>query len=451
MGHIAISLALGTQHSSRKVVVVGGGVGGLATACRLAASFEEPLDITILEKNSEIGGRCGSFNVSITGYGTFRHERGPSLLLLPDVYKKLFDDCGKSPEEYGLGMVPCNPAYQVVFEDGDNILIGYRRESNDVLSKGELVSRSVMDGWEDDGSRKFDAYMEACQAFLDCGFPNFIEERLDLPSFPSFIREALRDWARAWPLKPHSDVLDAYFDTPKMRALASFQDLYVGLEPYRNEKQIGGGVFQSTAPAVFGLLSAIELHPTSKKCGVYAPIGGFDSVSRAMKRLCEDLGIKIQCNQTVAAITESGVILKDTGEQLDADLVICNADLSYAEKSLQYFPEEKGNEKLERFDWEDRYRFSSGVLAFHWSISKELHNLNTHNVFMMAGTESLAKQSWRCIREDDSSPYMFDKDDPCNFYVHRPTKVDSTAAPKVRRCFSRSTAASYSLFSSSSL
>lgn len=112
LGHIAISLALGTQHSSRKVVVVGGGVGGLATACRLAASFEEPLDITILEKNSEIGGRCGSFNVSITGYGTFRHERGPSLLLLPDVYKKLFDDCGKSPEEYGLGMVPCNPAYQ---------------------------------------------------------------------------------------------------------------------------------------------------------------------------------------------------------------------------------------------------------------------------------------------------------------------------------------------------
>lgn len=52
-----------------------------------------------------------------------------------------------------------------------------------------------------------------------------------------------------------------------MKALASFQDLYVGLEPYRNNKLLGGGVLKSTAPAVFGLLAAIELHPSNKKSG----------------------------------------------------------------------------------------------------------------------------------------------------------------------------------------
>lgn len=52
-----------------------------------------------------------------------------------------------------------------------------------------------------------------------------------------------------------------------MRALASFQDLYVGLEPYKNNDQLFGGVTQSTAPAVFGLLAAIELHPENKKAG----------------------------------------------------------------------------------------------------------------------------------------------------------------------------------------
>ena len=52
-----------------------------------------------------------------------------------------------------------------------------------------------------------------------------------------------------------------------MRALASFQDLYVGLEPYTNDNQIGGGVIRKTAPAVFGLLAALELHPTNKKAG----------------------------------------------------------------------------------------------------------------------------------------------------------------------------------------
>ena len=52
-----------------------------------------------------------------------------------------------------------------------------------------------------------------------------------------------------------------------MRALASFQNLYVGLEPFRNDELLGGGVFRTTAPAVFGLLAAIELHPSNKNAG----------------------------------------------------------------------------------------------------------------------------------------------------------------------------------------
>jgi hypothetical protein len=72
---------------------------------------------------------------------------------------------------------------------------------------------------------------------------------------------------QSWPLKPHSAVLDLIFESDKMRALASFQDLYVGLEPYSNDSQIGGGVIKKTAPAVFGLLAALELHPTNKKAG----------------------------------------------------------------------------------------------------------------------------------------------------------------------------------------
>jgi hypothetical protein len=81
------------------------------------------------------------------------------------------------------------------------------------------------------------------------------------------LKEALWDFGKAWPLKPHSDVLDAMFESEKMKALASFQDLYVGLEPYRNNELLGGGVLKSTAPAIFGLLAAIELHPSNSKSG----------------------------------------------------------------------------------------------------------------------------------------------------------------------------------------
>jgi phytoene desaturase (3,4-didehydrolycopene-forming) len=124
-----------------------------------------------------------------------------------------------------------------------------------------------MNSYEANGAQKWDKYMQSTAAFLDCGLPNFIEERLDLQSFPAFLYEALKDGAKSWPLKPHSNVLDATFDSQKMRAMASFQNLYVGLEPFRNDKYFAGGVLRKTAPAVFGLLAAIELHPSNKNAG----------------------------------------------------------------------------------------------------------------------------------------------------------------------------------------
>jgi phytoene desaturase (3,4-didehydrolycopene-forming) len=246
-----------------RVVVVGGGVGGLAVAARIASASTSS-QVFVLEKNSVLGGRCGSFDVE-TKLGTFRHERGPSLLLLKQVYQDLFHDCSRlNSESYGLETRQCIPAYQVVFDDGDTIELGFPAGMS---VEAERASRSKMDAYETSGSRKWDEYMASTAAFLDCGLPNFIEERLYLPSFPAFLREALRDGAKSWPLKPHSDVLDATFESNKMRALASFQNLYVGLEPYRNDEFFGGGVLRTTAPAVFGLLAAIELHPSNKNAG----------------------------------------------------------------------------------------------------------------------------------------------------------------------------------------
>ena len=425
----------------QKVVIVGGGIGGLATAARIAAEMGESRDgfppphITILEKNPIVGGRSGSFDVSIPNYGIFRHEQGPSLLLLPHVYERLFQDCGSSANEYGLHMRPCNPAYQVVFDDGDRLLVGFRREGNsEVIDGEEAESRATMEKFEENGAQKWDAYLQACEAFLDCGLPNFIEEKFDLGSFPVFSIESLRDAGKAWPLKPHSDVLEAFFTSPKMRALASFQDLYVGLEPYRNNNSFAGGVFGTTAPAVFGLLAAIELHPENKKCGVFAPEGGFRCVSAAMEKLCTDLGVVIRCNQTVTSVSSSGVNIRgadDTASTfVEADLIVMNTDLPYAQATLL---RNNDDADTETYDWTEKYKFSSGVIAFHWSTNKTLDELNTHNVFLQASKDVDAKESWSCLRETFNPPCRFSSNNAYNFYVHRPSKVDPSCAPSVRK------------------
>jgi phytoene desaturase (3,4-didehydrolycopene-forming) len=427
-----------------RVVVIGGGVGGLALASRLVTSI--PCQVSILEMNEEMGGRCGSVEINLPDGSRFRHEKGPSLLLLPHVYRRVFEECGagKSMEDFGLTIKPCIPAYQVVFDDGDCVDVGFPRQGRltpnelDALETAERGSREKMDSIEKDGSVKWDAYLQACEAFLDCGLPNFIEEKLDLASFPAFLRESLRDFGKAWPLKPHSDVLDAFFESDKLRALASFQDLYVGLEPYRNEKQVGGGILDSTAPAVFGLLAAIELHPRNEKCGVYAPIGGFQSVATSLQKLAESCGVTCRTGKRVTKVSSEGVWYQEAEESTNeqdrvttfepADLVIVNADLPYATESLI---RKDDDPQKSYFDWNDKYRFSSGVIAFHWSVNKTLPELNTHNVFLSTKSRKDAEASWTALRDASKSQPLLHQDTPFNFYVHRACMTDPTAAPEV--------------------
>ena len=169
---------------------------------------------------------------------------------------------------------------------------------------------------------------------------------------------------------------------------------------------------------------------------VFAPDGGFQAVADAVERLATWLGVEIQCNTMVTSIRKDGVFVIDEVSGLDsphtfvpADVIIVNADLPYATKSLLY---EDNSETIVRegpptFDWDDQYSFSSGIISFHWSIGKKLDDLNTHNVFMVAGSRSQAETSWEILRTNTGN---VQENSPFNFYVHRPSKTDPTAAPE---------------------
>ena len=480
------------------MVVIGAGVGGLATSARIMSGLSDAcqgVEVVVLEKNhrERAGGRCGSFDVDVNGVGNFRHERGPSLLLLKDEYARLFADCGVRSQRgstiaeagvgtggggedddddedaaaraYGLETRQCVPAYQVVFDDGDVVPLGFPSSLPGCFSSDEATtvrdaerkSMRMLDSMEPGGYAKWRDYLDTCAAYLDCGLPNFIEGRLDLSSLPRFLRESLRDGGRRWPLAPHSTMLSSLFDSPKLRALASFQNLYVGLEPYANPRQFGGGVLRKTAPAVFGLLAALELHPSNGRAGVHAPVGGFRRVSESMAELCRDLGVEVRYGASVTRVTEDGVHFVYAAENdeasdrggtegkkgfLAADLIVCNADVPYATETIlrsetdanggRTTGEDDARSYQETYDWNDELDYSSGVIAFHWSVSRRLEGLSTHNVFMSANATSDAERSWAALRGDDdggatrTSPMA---GTPFNFYVHRAGKTDPTACP----------------------
>jgi phytoene desaturase (3,4-didehydrolycopene-forming) len=58
----------------------------------------------VLEKNDFAGGRC-----SLIHWKDYRFDQGPSLLLLPMIFKEMFGDLGTTMEKEGIEMLRCEP------------------------------------------------------------------------------------------------------------------------------------------------------------------------------------------------------------------------------------------------------------------------------------------------------------------------------------------------------
>src|SRR5688500_14060301 len=97
---------------SVKVVVIGAGPGGLASAMLLARSG---CDVTVLERRDRVGGRTSS----IVSDG-FTFDVGPTFFLYPRVLEEVFAACGMNLHDE-VRLVRLDPQYHLVFEQGGEL------------------------------------------------------------------------------------------------------------------------------------------------------------------------------------------------------------------------------------------------------------------------------------------------------------------------------------------
>ncbi|MCU1424988.1 MAG: crtI, partial [Microbacteriaceae bacterium] len=108
-----------------RVIVIGGGISGLASAALLARDGHT---VTVMEKRDDLGGRAGSWRS-----GGFRFDTGPSWYLMPEVFDHFYKLLGTSAEEQ-LTLVTLDPGYRVYFEDEQEPLdISASRDENIAL------------------------------------------------------------------------------------------------------------------------------------------------------------------------------------------------------------------------------------------------------------------------------------------------------------------------------
>ena len=95
-----------------RVVVVGGGLGGLAAACTLAA---RGYAVTLCDKNAWVGGKA-----AVLAEQGFRFDMGPTILTIPGVLKRIFAEAGRELET-ALDLVPLDPQWRSFFTDGTSL------------------------------------------------------------------------------------------------------------------------------------------------------------------------------------------------------------------------------------------------------------------------------------------------------------------------------------------
>lgn len=368
--------------------VLGAGAGGVALAARLAKAG---LRVTVVEKNDFTGGRC-----SLIHHEGHRFDQGPSLYLLPQLFRETFADLDTTLPEAGVNLLRCETNYSVWFHDGERFNLssdlGNMRAQIERWEGPEGFERWVK--WLQEGHRHYEISVKEVlhknfMNFLDMARPSFIATILDMHPFESI-------WARA----------SRYFYTERLRRVFTFATMYMGMSPF-------------DAPATYSLLQYTEFAE-----GIWYPKGGFHKVVEALVNIGKKFGVEYRLSTPVSRVLTSsdgkkatGVLLEG-GEKLMADVVVVNADLVYAYSNL--LPRtpriENVSKKLQKKD------ASCSSISFYWSMNRKIKELSTHNIFLAEEY----RESFDSIFDRQSLP-----GEP-SFYVNVPSRVDPTAAPEDR-------------------
>lgn len=360
------------------VLVVGAGIGGIATAARLARCGYH---VTVVEKNEVPGGRCGQ--MIIDGH---RFDTGPTLFLMPELYEQTFADLGERMAEH-LELKRIDPTYQINFKDGTKLSL--TTNLSDMHSQLESIERG-----------SFGAYLR----YLEEGYRNY---HLSLPDLVGrdfrrpiefFNLKNLLLVFRIKALVKHYTNMGNYFMDPRLKTAFTFQDMYMGLSPY-------------DAPALYSMMQYTEFAH-----GIWFPKGGMYHVIEVLCDIAKKWGVHFHYNKPVGAINVDGskvigVELVD-GERVLSDIVVANADLPYVYNSL--LPPDGVTEKLNKMN------YGCSAIVFTWGLDKQYPQLDTHNLFLAEDT----RQSYDPIFNEFTLP-----EDP-SFYVHAPLRADPSQAPK---------------------
>ncbi len=293
---------------NERIGVIGGGLGGLAAACTLAA---RGYAVTLFERNEWLGGKAAQ----LEGAG-FRFDMGPTIVTIPSVLRRLFTEAGRRMEDY-LTLVNLDPQWRCFFEDGSALDLAQNPEA-----MAKTLDRFAPGTNSGAGYRDF---MKLSHRLNDISYRFFFDKPIgglrDMFDFKTaFDPKVLGDVLAMRMGRSVAGTVRKFNPDPRVAQMIDHYTQYVGSSPYGS-------------PAVLCGIAHMQANE-----GVWYPLGGTRAVPVALEKLARELGVEIRTNTTIEKIlTQGGAVTgvrTERGEEIKLTAIVSNCDSVLTHREL---------------------------------------------------------------------------------------------------------------------
>ncbi len=365
---------------NKTVLVVGAGLGGLASALRLA---KRGFRVEVIEKNSQAGGRMNQIKKD-----GFTFDTGPSFFSMSYEFQEFAKDCNI---DLPFNYFELDPLYTVNFSNSPKIFYLHK----DIKKLAEQF-RDIEPEFEANMTRYLRNSGKLFHDTVDLVIKN------NFNSWFSYFTTLMRVNPIHIPVlfKSFWQEVRQNFSSTAARQIVSLVAFFLGRTPF-------------DTMAIYTLLSYTEF----KHDGYYNVEGGMYKIIEGLVAELKKEDVKITYNTEIEGYTQNNNkldhLIDNEGKKWTADIVLINSDAAVFRSKI-FKRKAYSEKKLDKMNW------TMGYLTFYLGIKCKLHQVNHHNYYLGTNFEEYSNN---VIQNPDTlqKPY---------YYVNVLSKNNPDCAPE---------------------
>lgn len=363
-----------------KALIIGAGLGGLATAARLASKGYE---VEIVEKYHQAGGRLNTFAAD-----GFTFDMGPSFFSMSYEFKEFFEYCKTTNT---LIFNELDPLYAVYFSNRDKPFFIYKD-----LQKLAKEFESIEPNFEEKAKKYLKAAKEIFHdteySIVKTNHLSLLQYALRLATVP--LKHGGKLFKSMW------EELKQNFSSQEVKVIFSLVAFFLGATPFET-------------PAVYSLLNYTELQHD----GYWNVQGGMYKITESVLEILKKYNIKIHYHTEIKNVMyEKGKIksfIDQNNKEWTADLFVCNSDAAAFRGTVLNRPK-YSPKKLDNMDW------TLAPFTIYLGVKGKINNLHHHNYFLGDNFNEYASDIFKTSISPEK-PY---------YYVNVSSKSNPECAPE---------------------